>query len=123
MLKADPLAFTPMPEDDPERLFVKSEDGAIVMLAPDYLYLTLARLSPDGRYALVEAGREGRFQLLLVRLEDMKAVPVEGIDSAALLAYGTGFARQYPPGIEWNGDQLLILTEAGLKTYRIDTGD
>ena len=123
MLKADPLAFTPMPEDDPERLFVKSEDGAIVMLAPDYLYLTLARLSPDGRYALVEAGREGRFQLLLVRLEDMKAVPVEGIDSAALPIYGTPLARQYPPGIEWNGDQLLIFTEAGLKTYRIDTGD
>lgn len=123
VLKADPLAFTPMPEDDPECLFVKSENGEVVMLAPDYLYLTLARLSPDGRYALIEAGREGRFQLLLVRLEDMKAVPVEGIDSAALLAYGTGFARQYPPGIEWNGDQLLILTEAGLKTYRIDTGD
>lgn len=125
VLKADTLEFLSIPGGGFEQIFVKSEDGDYKALVDGYLSTYIARLSPDGCYALIEAGHvtKNRNQLLLVRLEDMKTVPVQGIDSNALLPFYSNLTTDYRPGIEWNGDQLLILVDGEVKSYRIDTGD
>ncbi len=86
----------------------------------DYLNLCCARLSPDGHYMLLQAGRGDEYSLLLVRMADMAVVPVTGVDGA-LQPYGTPQTAVYRPGMEWNCDEILLLVDGEVRSYRIDT--
>ena len=119
LLRADTLELVPM-EGAPEDLFIQT-DGSASGLSEEYLPLLAVRLSPDGRYALMQVGRVNQISLLLVRLEDMKTVPVAGIPQEALQPYGTPLTAKYAPGMEWNADQLVLLADGEIRTYRFDT--
>ena len=55
------------------------------------------------------AGREGQFELVLVRLEDMKA---------ARVTCGAALGEQ--TAVEWNSGELVISSGREARTYRID---
>ena len=99
---------------DFEALLAETQQGSGA--APS-LTLLCARLSPDGRYALIFAGNSMERHLLLVRLEDMTAVDVAGIDPAAIRPGVLG--GSYKPTIEWNNDNLIIETDSGIRTFRM----
>ena len=70
----------------------------------NYEYIMAMALSPDGEYALFETALNGGWHLRLVRLSDMSALEVGGIDPERLVTLPADRAR-----IEWNGDVLLTL--------------
>ncbi len=125
MLRTDTHGFIPLEGDTTAALSGMFSDGR---MKPDaeYLMMMAAQLSPDGQYALVQYREEINgsitFPLLLVRLEDMKAVPVTGL-SAELPPYRTPLTRKYAPGMEWNCGQILLMVDQDVRSYRFDTGN
>ena len=81
-----------------------------------------ACLSPDGYYALINAGIAGSFRLYLVDLETMKILPVEapeGVGGTAVSA--TPLGRSFAPGFVWNEDgTLLINGDGGVRALRLE---
>ncbi len=71
---------------------------------------TCVSLSPDGYYALVNAGIDGQYRLYMISLRTMEIVPVEapeGIGSSYLSSSILG--KSYMPGITWNEDGTLLI--------------
>ena len=122
MMRSDTCEFEPVEGDTRDALIRTFSDGKLLPDA-EYLVLLAGELSPDGRYALVQVRSaniaELSFPLYLVRLEDMKAVPVTGLPEN-LSAYRTPLARKYAPGMEWNGDQILLLVDGQVRSYQFD---
>ena len=83
-----------------------------------------ACISPDGYYALINAGSAESYRLYLVDLETMKLLPVEapeGVGGTAVSA--TALGRSFAPGFVWNEDgTLLINGEGGVHALRLETG-
>ena len=82
-----------------------------------------ACLSPDGHYALINAGSAGSFSLYLVDLETMKLLPVdapEGVGGLAVSATAMGLS--FAPGFIWNEDgTLLIGGDNGVRAFHLET--
>lgn len=71
---------------------------------------TCVSLSPDGYYALVNAGIDGQYRLYMISLRTMEIVPVEapeGIGGVSLSS--SPLATGYMPGITWNEDGTLLI--------------
>lgn len=78
-----------------------------------------AQLSPNGRYALVILPSERRpreAKMILMRLSDKAVVEVAGYE----FGHAKALEILYPPVIEWNGDTLILSTEDGPRTFRIE---
>ena len=90
-----------------------AENGA----EPACLDISRIRLSPDGRYALVFGGNKAGSSLLLIRLEDMAAVPVTGAEPVTAAVSLRRY--HYHPVIEWNNGNLIIATDTGIRTFRM----
>ena len=89
---------------------------------PSQLLIFGACLSPDGYYALINAGSAGSFRLYLVDLETMKLLPVEAPEGVGGLAVSaTEFGRSFAPGFVWNEDgTLLINGDDGVRALRLE---
>ena len=76
-------------------------------------------LSPDGRYAVFHTSSKNDEKtarhLRLVRLSDMSAIEVRGIDPEALEVLPAD-----RNAIEWNSDAVLILLRSGVKSFMIE---
>ena len=124
LLRADTMQFVPMEGSLKDLLYPEAE-GVPSLGYYDYCFLTAAALSPDGQYALAQVGKRSPnanidWQLLLVRLEDMQAVPVTGLPEGALMAYHTALTIKYAPGIEWNCDEILLLVDSDVRSFRFE---
>ncbi len=76
------------------------------------LMATCVSQSPDGYYALVNAGIRGEYELYLVSLETMQFRPVEspeGIGGMVLSPFPMGF--DYSPSIIWNEDGTILIQD------------
>ncbi len=126
MLRADTHEFVPVEGDTTDVFSSMFFEGH---LKPDaeYLMMLAAQLSPDGQYALVQyreqAGGSQTYPLLLVRLEDMKTVPVTGLPEGSLPPYHTALSYRYAPGMEWSCGQILLMVDQDVRSYRFDTGN
>lgn len=87
---------------------------------------TCAAISPDGYYALINAGGGGKYRLYMISLETMKALPVdapEGIGGMSLTSSPLG--QKYRPGIVWNEDGTLLIQYTGdsddTAAFRLET--
>ena len=118
LLTSDTNELVPAPEGEEavSGLFVQDESGFPV-LRDEYLPLHGARISPDGRFALVQAGRGEDIRLYLISLDEVTVRPVQGV--GPMPAYNSALANGYRPGMEWHGEEILILTNDGLKSFRI----
>ncbi len=124
LLRADTMQFVPM-EGSVEDLFSQTSESGSPLLSYEYCFLMAAALSPDGQYALLEVGKREPdatpdWQLLLVRLEDMQAVPVTGLPEGALMPYRTALTKKFAPGIEWNCDEILLLVDSDVRSFRFE---
>lgn len=78
-------------------------------------------LSPDGRYAILYAGRNAVYSFYLLRLEDMalrKIVTPENLDFVML---GSLRTKEFEPGIIWHPDGSLSIIDEDerIGTYRL----
>ena len=82
----------------------------ITLAEQSLLRPTCVCISPDGYYALVNAGIDGQYRLYMVDIRAMEILPVEapeGIGSSSLS--GSVLGKGYMPGMIWNeGGTLLI---------------
>lgn len=106
-------------EEEWNRLIGYGEDLA----AADLPTLSCLCMSPGGHYAVLAAHTRGRQALYwLVDTVSMALYPVEIPDTLGPVYYGTDFGVQYRPGIEWNGDILLVYNskESSVEAYRLE---
>ena len=106
-------------------LCVTKDTNEIVSLSPEeymkategehpYQEILKAVFSPDGHYLLLHTQGDSR-NLLLVRLEDMKALKVSGLDPEEINSGAR--AKSYPVCIEWNTEALIIGTKDGIRAF------
>ena len=79
------------------------------------LLVTCAAVSPDGHYAIINAGVMGQYELYIIRMETMEVRPVDAPEGVAgLTLTDSAMGRSFRPGIVWNEDgTLLIQGESG----------
>ena len=79
------------------------------------LLVTCAAVSPDGHYAIINAGGLGQYALYIVQMETMEVRPVDAPEGVAgLTLTDSSMGRNFRPGIVWNEDgTLLIQGESG----------
>ncbi|MCR5297353.1 MAG: hypothetical protein K6E17_08065 [Clostridiales bacterium] len=140
-LNAVRIMKNPQPDDEKEQLrewfsaFGEERDGSVFPKGYDYetyrdemnrlLHATCAAVSPDGYYALVNAGTLGHYRLYLVSLETMEVLPVEAPEGVGgtNLSYSP-IGAGYKPGIVWNGDGTLLIqhtgTDSDVHAYRME---
>ena len=89
---------------------------------PSQLLIFGACISPDGYYALINAGIARSYRLYLVDLETMKILPVEapeGVGGTAVSA--TPLGRSFAPGFVWNEDSTLLINgDGGVQAFRLE---
>ncbi len=96
-----------------------SDKAAVEALSVKYLPIGDMALSPDGRYAAVLAGKAADPFLLVVRLEDMAAVMVEGVplsDQAMIQLNGIR-------GIWWSEAGLLVRDGDAAALWTVETNN
>lgn len=86
-----------------------------------------AAVSPDGYYALINAGTAKQYALYLVSLETMEVRPVEAPEGVAGVHLGSNsFGMGFRPGIVWNQDGTLLIGLGGKSgqtaAFRLETG-
>ena len=93
----------------------------------EVVIIRLACMSPDGRYALINAGsREFGFELYMLSLDTMQILPVEapeGIPGMELTI--SPFAQEFKPCIVWNEDGTLLIQNSDTRrtaAYRLEIG-
>ena len=79
------------------------------------LLVTCAAVSPDGHYAIVNAGGFGQYALYIIRMETMEVRPVDAPEGiGGMMLTDSAIGRGFRPGIVWNADgTLLIQGESG----------
>ena len=125
---ADALRWLRAAANDRTPALTEEEDAALGALARDLLmsrvlYVSAAALSPDGHYAMLNAGFEQTWGLFLLRLDDMELRPVSAPEGLASNAVGTQLGQQFRPGIVWNPDGTLLIyngTTRKTEAYRLD---
>ena len=91
------------------------------------LPVTCTAVSPDGNYALVNAGKDGRYRLYMIRLETMEVLPVEAPEGVAGVSLtDTPLGTAFRPGIVWNRDGTLLIEGtdgpyAGVHAFTLET--
>ena len=83
-----------------------------------------ACVSPDGYYALINAGGTGSYHLYLVDLKTMQLRPVETPEGVGgVVVSASAMASSYKPGFLWNEDgTLLINGDDGVRAFRLEVG-
>ena len=79
------------------------------------MLVTCAAVSPDGHYAVVNAGGLGQYGLYIIRMETMEVRPVDAPEGiAGMTLSDSAMGRTFRPEIVWNDDgTLLIYGESG----------
>lgn len=76
------------------------------------LTVTCISQSPDGYYALVNAGHRAEFKLYLVSLETMQVRPVEAPEGiGGMVLSDSPFGGGYSPSMIWNEDGTLLIQD------------
>ena len=74
------------------------------------LTVTCAAVSPDGHYAIINAGVMGQYELYIVQMETMEVRPVDAPEGVAgLTLTDSAMGRRFRPGIVWNDDGTLLI--------------
>ena len=92
------------------------------------IFTTCAAVSPDGYYALVNAGSGKEYRLYLVSLETMEVLPVEAPEGVAGRHLGNNtFGKGFGPAVIWNQDGTLLIALEGTggqtAAFRLETGE
>ncbi|MBQ3669790.1 MAG: hypothetical protein II920_11260, partial [Clostridia bacterium] len=111
-VKADTYEVMRVSIDD---LLLVGEVSHFPSLKLDYIPILKAALSPEGDYALLYVSRRGSGALLMVRLEDMRAVKIREVTDEEIPSL-SGIIENNPI-IEWNSEKLSVRTADGIKTF------
>ncbi len=128
----EPAAAVWLSENDNDgedlfRKFYPDEIRETDMRGEGVCNIMLTCMSPDGRYALLNAGSGAAgYKLYLVRLDTMQLLPVEAPEGIAgyTLTY-SAFGREFMPGIVWNEDGTLLIQNSDTRltsAYQLETG-
>ena len=93
-----------------------SED-ALQALEGRCAYLMDVKLSPDGRYAALEAVKDQEVGIFILRLEDMAVLPAEGIETSFEMTLGA--LNGGMPALDWSEAGLLVFNETGAALWQV----
>ncbi len=109
LIRSDSLAVEAVPSAGLKDLHMSVDSDEYRALRSRYMSLRCVAMSPDGKYAAVLADypdSKNEAVLLLIRLEDMKTLPVE----SELLKEAGDYVRRYGNqlSVKWTDEGLLV---------------
>ena len=87
------------------------------------LFSTCGCASPDGRFALINAGNREHSGFFLVDMETMEMRPVKTPEGMQPIYLNTALTRKYQPGMGWNQDGTLLIFNSESQTVEAWTLD